>query len=246
MPPAAAKSDPTPPTGTNRRQAALIGLEKTMAEKRIAEGHPNGAASPDKTASSAGVSTGATGRTINLIPLIDPRRDGVRGDWQVENGQLSTISGSLCPRVTIPYAPPEEYDIKIEWTQGKTRNAIFIVLTKNNSNFAFHIPTRAGEAAGIDGVARKRIEEVPCAVPIKAALAADVKHTAIAQVRQDGVTGIIDGQPIVHFKTDYKDLSLGGFRHMKNSSALGIGCDDPTVFTKIQIVEVKGAGKPLN
>ncbi len=217
----------------------LSGLAKTIAEKRVADAH--------KTA-------GLAGRVVNLIALVDTKLDSVAGDWRVDKGTLRCDSGGGCPRVRFPYAPPEEYDVHIEWTQTRLRNPIFIVLSKGDSNFALGIATMKGQSTDIDGVpggngfpgfpGRPPVDRAT-AFKLTADLAINVKHSAVAEVRRDGVKGIVDGKQLVAFKTNFKDLALTGFRDMRDKTVLGIGCDDPTVFTLIEVTEVTGNGKAI-
>ena len=216
----------------------LSGLAKTIAEKRIADAH--------KTA-------GIAGRVINLIPLLDTKLDGVWGEWRVDKGALRCDNGGLCPRIKFPYTPPEEYDVHVEWTQTRLRNPIFIVLSKGESNFALSVATMKGQSTVIDGVPGGngfpgfpgRPPGDPATFKMPADLAINVKHSAVAEVRRDGVKGIVDGKPVVAFKTNFKDLALTGFRDMRDKTVLGIGCDDPTVFSLIEVTEVTGNGKTI-
>jgi len=55
----------------------------------------------------------AWSRAVNLMPLIDPEKDGFSGDWRIENGALVTSgTGSKGIRnhalIEIPYQPPAE------------------------------------------------------------------------------------------------------------------------------------------
>src|SRR5262249_20380875 len=52
----------------------------------------------------------------DLMPLIDPARDTVRGNWQKSGTDLCSDNG-WSSRVRIPYQPPEEYDFRIAFTR---------------------------------------------------------------------------------------------------------------------------------
>jgi hypothetical protein len=63
------------------------------------------------------------------------------------------------------------------------------------------------------------------------------------QVRRSEIRALLDGKEVLHCKTDFKDLKTDGWRKMKDNSVLSVDCDDPTVFTAVRVIEVRGAGK---
>lgn len=58
-------------------------------------------------------SSGTPVRSIELLPLIDPKLDRVRGDWALEAGALVCARKMTAARIVVPYVPPEEYDLVI-------------------------------------------------------------------------------------------------------------------------------------
>ncbi len=56
--------------------------------------------------------------------------------------------------------------------------------------------------------------------------------------------GLLDGQVLVNY-VDFRDLTNDGWHRMPNDRILGVGCDDPTLFYRIQILEVTGNGKAI-
>jgi len=62
--------------------------------------------------------------TVDLMHFIDPARDSCgAGQWQKRDNEL--ISGDETPmQIAIPYAPPEEYDFRIEFTRDGGNNCI--------------------------------------------------------------------------------------------------------------------------
>ena len=43
-------------------------------------------------------------------------------------------------------------------------------------------------------------------------------------------------------RTDYSDLEVDMWLKIKEPQKLALFCDDPTVFTKVEVVEISGKG----
>lgn len=51
----------------------------------------------------------ATSGVIDLLTLMDVKRDGIEGEWKLVNGELLG-SGNSFARLAFNYPPPDEYD----------------------------------------------------------------------------------------------------------------------------------------
>src|SRR5205823_2592434 len=106
----------------------LPGLEKSIAEKRIAEA----AAVP---VMSGGRVVGRP-RVVNLLPLVDANADAVIGAWKMADGALVSGNGDAA-RLQLPYQPPAEYDFVIEYTRQTGIGGIGQILAKSGTSFVF-------------------------------------------------------------------------------------------------------------
>lgn len=176
-------------------------------------------------------------RTYDLIPIIDLKWDIVDGEgkWQLQGTQLKCVEGNFVPRVQIPYSPPQEYDYVVTFSQPSLRNGVSLIMPKpGGGTFYWAVGFKNGSGYGFDP---DHGADLPKLIEPK------VQYVVTAQVRQGSVKGLVNGKMLMEHR-DVRNLRADDWRRMKNESILGIACDDPCTFHRIQIVEVTGKGKP--
>ncbi len=70
----------------------------------------------------------------------------------------------------------------------------------------------------------------------------NMQYTAVFKVRKDRLEATINGKAILSLKTDFSDLEVGSWHRIKEPHKIAVFCDDPAVFSKIELVEVSGKG----
>jgi len=191
--------------------------------------YPNGVRQPPPPSGEPGKTT------VDLVPLIDPARDKIHGDWNTQYNILQCTSGGFVPRVQIPYQPPAEYDFVVVFSQPNLRNGISLIMPNPNGGAFFWAIGALGGDFGFGGNPGKR---GPGVFPIKP----DTHYTTIVQVRRDGVRALVNGTVLLDHKTNFRDLGVDDWRAMPDTKLLGVACDDPTVFHYVRVVEISGKG----
>ncbi len=200
----------------------LSGLKKELAEKRIAEGGKK-----------------ADRRAYTLIPLIDTNKDAIHGTWRIENNELRCETTHFVPRIQIPYQPPDQFDFIVTFKQPKLRNGVMLIMpNKHGGSFYWTVGSENGTAycLSIGG------SNTQTKLPASSVIGKNRVHTTMVQVRSDAVYGYLDGVLIRQYKTDFTDLLADSWREIKDKSLLALGCDEPTVFQAVQLVEYDGFG----
>jgi hypothetical protein len=189
---------------------------------------PNGVRQPSPPADVSGKTT------VDLIPLIDPAKDRVHGDWNTQYGILQCTSGGFVPRIQIPYQPPAEYDFVVMFSQRELRNGISLIMPNPNGGaYYWYVGIDSGEY-GFGGNPGKKGPGVFYIKP-------DTFYTTIVEVRRDGVRALVNGKLLLDHK-HFRDLGVDNWRSMPDTKVLGVACDDPTVFHYVRVLEISGKG----
>jgi len=200
----------------------LKGLDKAVAERRIAE-------------------TGESGsRGVDVLKLVGGRAKTDWGTWEMTpEGLACTKSG----RALLPYVPPEEYDLRVVFTRhsGSDSLAIFCPLAKGTLlciaagagtttiSFANMTGRNDWHFMGKDERKDKSPNEVP--------------YTFTIRVRKTGVQAALNDQ-VIEMATDgtgYRNdaLTMGG------ELVLALHTQGTATFSAIEITEILGKGHPI-
>jgi hypothetical protein len=178
---------------------------------------------------------------INLMPLIDPARDGSSGKWK--KNDFGLVSDNTTPaKLVIPYQPAEEYDFRIVFTRQEGDHSVCQVLSKGGRCFAWEMGLFPNKACGFNTVGGRGGNTNITTVPGKD-LTNGKRHTSIVQVRNTAVSAYLDGVLIKEHRTDYRDMGEPYPWRWPTSTCLGLGSwNSPTSFHTIEVLEVTGKG----
>jgi hypothetical protein len=215
----------------------------------------DGATPPQTSSSSSPQQQGQ--QWIDLMPLIDPKRDTVVGVWKKEGGSL------VCPiwgvrlddlrtlvqneykqgaaRLELPYEPPEEYDFRITFT-WRGRSNVDQILSAGGKSFLWGIGTYDNRWNGFSTINGKT--QIDNATKKDFTMEQGATYTSEVQVRKDGLKAFVNGRPAGEWKTDYSDMGPEKFWQMRNDRTLGVGAwASETTFSRIEVRDVTGKGK---
>lgn len=186
------------------------------------------------------------GPVTDLLKLIHAEKDVIEGKWSVQPGKLLLMTKKeptgAWPRVEIPYHPPEEYDLKVQF-RHTGKGEVVLLLSKAGNPFAFELG-----GAGNTVFALSKIKETPgdaASLKKPRCLEGARVYTALVEVRNDSVRAYLDDLLIVYATVaSPKDLSVAPEYALRAGDLLGLACGNQTVVLGVEIAEVKGKGKP--
>lgn len=213
----------------------IAGLRKVQIEKRIAEAAKLASSVPMKVAS-------GSKRVVNLLKLIDPKRDGVNGIWEV-NGSSLTCGKERDSKLGVPYDPPDEYDYHIVFTRNEYKETVQAMFSGNGHSAWLVLWGDNKINFGVQKVDDKERWANVTTGKLDTSFKNNQRYDCLIQVRKDSVTALLDGKQLFNLKTDFSNLEPGGHWKVRDAK-LGVGANENSVtFNVIEIIEVSGSGK---
>lgn len=211
--------------------AETKGLARLKIEKRLLEiGHKPGKPS----------------RFLDLLPMIDPLKDMVQGQWSAAPGSLTSPVTGMFDLIEIPYAPGAEYDLRLLVERKEGDSTLTIGLVAGGRQFVVQLDGWAErDVCGLSLVDGKdsRFNETT----VKKKIFSNGKTVALTcAVRRTTVEVSVGGEKLLSFSGDPARLSVPQYWKSRNTSTLFLSSSNTRyVFTKIQLVAHAGEGKPL-
>ena len=184
---------------------------------------------------------------VDLLRLIDPVKDAVRGNWKkTPTGLVSP--GRSFTRIVVPYVPPEEYDVTLVAERHGTSNSINLGLALGDVQFMVILDAYINSVytSGLELIDGKGFygNETTTRKPL---FTTGKPHTVVCSVRKNRIAVSVDGKGVIDWKADYKRLSLFSGWAVPHKTCLLIGSWTSVVrIEKLELRAVTGKGKPLN
>lgn len=194
------------------------------------------------------------GKEIDLLALVDVKRDTVAGEWSQDGGDLlvkaSKPDTKGTSRLHLPYQPPEEYDFEIEFTPESGANSVYQLLSAYQRSFSWFMDgkTNAGSKAGFDSIDGIGGSSRTDGTTMRAKfLTNGQRHRSIVEVRRNRVRALLDGEPLVTWGSSpksYERLDISKNEKLRDALHLGLAAYDRGVrFHKATVREITGTGK---
>lgn len=182
---------------------------------------------------------------VDLLKLIDPKRDAISGEWKKEKDSLLMPAGTSMVWLQIPYLPPDEYDLRIVATRKAGTKDLFLGVVGGGRPTVIHIDGGyAGSKGGIQTIDGKSWEDNESTYRDQKFFSDDKPHTVMVSVRKKELTVSIDGKTVIQWKADYSKLS--GESQVPNPKALALAnWESSFEFIQIQLATISGTGKQI-
>jgi WD40 repeat protein/serine/threonine protein kinase len=182
--------------------------------------------------------------SINLLGMIDPRRNTVWGSWDTAEAGRLVSDRSPYARIEIPFQLPQEYDFRLVFERRSGAGGVTVILSRGGRQFRCEVGGEANTRCMFENLKSTQILEVPALVQEPVMLRNDTLYTLLLQVRNDGVKALLNGKPLLEWKTDFSDIGLNPRWKLRNTLRLGVGSHEcETQFHRMELLEITGKGR---
>ena len=204
----------------------------------------------DRVAPSPAAAPGDGAKSVDLLALVAPDRDGVSGEWRQSDadGRREIVSPkSFGARLELPYAPPTAYRLTVIAEPLDEPNGLAIGLRLQDSRFLalLGFGGAGARASALENVDGRNVADNPTRI------GGDVFQKnrpaeIVSTVRADGVTVTVDGKPWIDWKGDPERLSLADYWQTPRQETLFLGAYDCRYrFLRVTLEPLAGEGQAL-
>ena len=150
------------------RTRATVALEKVEEAVARLEAEASAKARPPKpakpTETSGGIAGGVIrpGQWVDLLPLVDPEKDAVKGAWQRRGGALVNAQQPSC--IALPVSPRGSYEIETTFQRTSGTDSVCVYLPVGSHEVLLLLSAWHGEVSGLAQVKSRGIKEGEAAV----------------------------------------------------------------------------------
>ena len=197
---------------------------------RLAPDAPPPPVDVDPTDQLPATARGAANTSVDLLALVDPRRDGVAGEWtdhEVDGRRELLAPKALGARIELPYAPPEAYRLTLIVEPLDEPNGLTIGLRLGEHRFLALLGFGAagGRVSALENIDGRNVGDNPTRIDgdvFRKNLPAEI----VATVGPAGVTVTVDGRPWIDWEGKPERLSLSDYWQTPRKEALFLGAYD--------------------
>lgn len=151
----------------------------------------------------------AEGKPVDLMPLIDPARDKVSGEWKKEGDALISPEKTSRARLKIPVEVPPYYQLtgRITLLDDKPESANFGLVAGDRQCLTILQGYGANHVSGLETIDGKAFRSTQTAVS-SLVLERNKSYQVTMTVKPGNVAMQVDGRTIIDWKGDFSRLGV--------------------------------------
>ncbi len=181
---------------------------------------------------------------VALLPMVDPKINTVYGTWARRAEGLISDSSDFA-RFEIPFYPPPEYDLEVEFSRLEGLSDLVFFLTHEGKSLAWTI---TGSGPDVRSWASIRNAWDTGSNPTRVNAPGWLENGRVSlcriEVRRTLLRVSLDGKVLLEHRTTFEEMELPEWLRLRDPSKLGIGTyRSPTLIRRIQLLEIGARGR---
>ena len=168
----------------------------------------------------------ARGRWIDLLPLADPAKDAVKGNWKRQGTALAIISQTPYGRIIMPVAPERSYELQVKFVRTSGGECVTVILPVGSARVVLMLSGWHGAASGLDTINGRRAEGNETTVrpgTLVNGREYALHITVAAKGDQAWIAVLLDGKPYINWRGPQSALSVHSDWDLREPGCLGLG-----------------------
>jgi hypothetical protein len=182
---------------------------------------------------------------IDLLPLVDLKRDIVEGKWAASKSGLAVVGSGAFPRIEMPLVPSGNYELEVKFVRV-SGNEVFVDLPVGSNAVTLFLGWSGKSGFGqINGhnIDTNEIGRRPANIEKGQPYTVNIRVTA--DEASGEITIMLDGKPYMKWAGLQRELSQKPGRNLHDSSYLGLGVGETNaVFQSVRLRMFSGKAVP--
>ena len=175
-------------------------------------------------------------RVVDFLRLIDVTKDTLSGNFSLTSSGLAVKKADNA-RLQIPYQPPEEYDLNMEFSYDSDDSAMVFILPLADGPVQLELKPNSNRFAHEDGDALRGTG--PFAEKGR-------PNRAVVKVRLNVVQVYLNSALVIELMRTRQPIGMKSSWKMRSKDVMGLGSyQSDATFSKLTLTEISGHGKPI-
>lgn len=186
------------------------------------------------------------GEELDLLKLIDIKRDQVSGQWSLSDERLVSPK-EYGARLQLPYQPPAEYRMTVIAEPLDEPNGLILGQVLSDQRFKVLLNYQSGKKtlSAIENVDGKNVGSNITSFE-RSLFQKGRPSEVICTVRKNSVQVQVDGREVISWEGEPSRLSMDDYWQTPNKTALFVGAYDCRYrFHRVSLTPLSGTGKEL-
>jgi hypothetical protein len=182
-------------------------------------------------------------RIVDVLSMADAQAGAVHGNWTRTKGGLASDASKA--RFEFPYRPPAEYLVRVEFTRLSGNDGIDICVAKGSGSACWTAGGWGNTLCTFQ--AADGFPQTDNSIRTLDWIQNGQRMVSCFEVRNGIIRGYLNGELLSERKTNLQDMHDPHIEtHARDISRLAItSWDCPTVFHRVEVLELSGHGETL-